>query len=386
MLTKPLDSIVEADIRELVTNRVSEVSVLEYKQQLPGAADRDGREFLADVSSLANTFGGDLIFGVAERRQDGKPTGEPERIAGLGAAFNAGAEIAAMESRLRDGLAPPLLVAFREVSTSSGAVLVLRVPRSWNAPHMVKSTSRFYARATTGKYPMDVYQLRSAFEESSGAAERVQQRRLERTSMLLDGRSPTAISAKGPSIVLHAVPLSAGSLRATAAPLPALSIARGAGLFDGHGLGVTPNFDGALVYDGGVVGRVVAEYTQVFRDGSVEWVNKTLPYEDVVPGGVLADRIVQCASRVLNLGRTYPQLLPYALMLSILDVRGHRLAVGVRPGLPFDRDHLLFIAQLVDGQEAAPAAVRPLLDALWQSAGWPQCTVYDDDGNWAPMR
>ena len=64
MILKRFDDVTLADIEALAANNVPEGRTLEYKSELPGPKDDDKREFLYDVTSLANTDGGDLIFGV----------------------------------------------------------------------------------------------------------------------------------------------------------------------------------------------------------------------------------------------------------------------------------------------------------------------------------
>src|SRR2546425_901377 len=92
MIPKEFDAIAKEDIEVLVANAVSEGRTIEYKEQLPGGTDEDKREFLADVSSFANAAGGDLIYGVREKRDaGGKPLGIPEAAEGL-AGVNADAE------------------------------------------------------------------------------------------------------------------------------------------------------------------------------------------------------------------------------------------------------------------------------------------------------
>jgi predicted HTH transcriptional regulator len=66
MISKNLADISAADIQELIDNAVCETTTLEFKQELPGGGDDAKREFLADVSALANTSGGDLLYGVEE--------------------------------------------------------------------------------------------------------------------------------------------------------------------------------------------------------------------------------------------------------------------------------------------------------------------------------
>jgi predicted HTH transcriptional regulator len=76
MLQKPLKAIAVDDVLRLVLDGVPEARTLEYKRALPGGSDADRREFLADVASLANAAGGDLIFGVEGGRDErGKSNG-----------------------------------------------------------------------------------------------------------------------------------------------------------------------------------------------------------------------------------------------------------------------------------------------------------------------
>lgn len=65
------------------SNAVSEGRTIDYKRELPGNSDGDKKEFLADVSSFANTSGGDLILGVDEN------AGVPIQITGFQSATEA---------------------------------------------------------------------------------------------------------------------------------------------------------------------------------------------------------------------------------------------------------------------------------------------------------
>ena len=75
MTPKPIDQITEADLGDLVKAGLAERKTLDYKRQLPDTNDVGKRELLADVSSFANTAGGDLVFGMTESA--GAPTGIP---------------------------------------------------------------------------------------------------------------------------------------------------------------------------------------------------------------------------------------------------------------------------------------------------------------------
>jgi len=81
MIQKIFDEIDKIDIDNLISNKVSESKTLEYKKKLPGSKDKDKKEFLADVSSFANSSGGDLLYGIkAVVNDDGKKNGEPEKV------------------------------------------------------------------------------------------------------------------------------------------------------------------------------------------------------------------------------------------------------------------------------------------------------------------
>jgi len=68
----PLDRIGEADIQRLLSMGVNESTYLDYKQETYGDTGNDRSEYLADISSFANTLGGDIVIGIAEA--NGLPT------------------------------------------------------------------------------------------------------------------------------------------------------------------------------------------------------------------------------------------------------------------------------------------------------------------------
>jgi predicted HTH transcriptional regulator len=69
-----LTQIDEALLESLRADHVREGRQLDYKETLPGARDDDKREFLSDVTSFANAAGGDIIYGLRERREEGSLT------------------------------------------------------------------------------------------------------------------------------------------------------------------------------------------------------------------------------------------------------------------------------------------------------------------------
>lgn len=59
-----LEEITEADLANLIHSGVGEGQLIEYKGQIYGSSDEEKREFLKDITSFTNTYGGDLIIGM----------------------------------------------------------------------------------------------------------------------------------------------------------------------------------------------------------------------------------------------------------------------------------------------------------------------------------
>lgn len=64
LLHIPFDQIDETHLRALIIARAPESRTIDYKRTSYGNANADYSEFLADISSFANTSGGDLVLGM----------------------------------------------------------------------------------------------------------------------------------------------------------------------------------------------------------------------------------------------------------------------------------------------------------------------------------
>lgn len=205
MIPKGLDQIKEEDLQALVDNKVIECKTIEYKQALPGNSDKEKKEFLADVSSFANASGGDLIYGITED----KKTGAPKPLKGLDI-DNADQEILRLDDMIRTGIQPRIpSVGVQAISlTNSKNAIIIRVPKSWLSPHRViyGGHDKFYSRSSNGKYPLDVSELRIAYNLSDTITDRIRNFRLDRISKLIANETPTPFN-EGAKIVLHLIPI-----------------------------------------------------------------------------------------------------------------------------------------------------------------------------------
>jgi predicted HTH transcriptional regulator len=180
------DEITEAHVRDLISTGVPESPVLDYKRETYGNSDNDKREFLADVSSFANTPGGDILIGIDESE------GIPKSIEPLSG--NMDAEIRRLESISLAGLEPRISnLRVRSVSVAGGHVIVVRIPRSFTPPHRViaQGSNRFHARAGARKYEPNVQQLRHLFTDITDILEQVRSWHADRLVKITAGDTPT---------------------------------------------------------------------------------------------------------------------------------------------------------------------------------------------------
>ena len=75
LFDKQVELITEDDLASLVENQVREGYQVEYKQSVTFKDKQDKLDFLASVTSFANTVGGDLLIGVGAA--SGTPVGLP---------------------------------------------------------------------------------------------------------------------------------------------------------------------------------------------------------------------------------------------------------------------------------------------------------------------
>jgi hypothetical protein len=378
MLDKRLGDITVEDIQALVENNVLEGKTLEYKSELPGNASDDKKEFLADVSSLANTLGGELIYGVRENN------GAVDSEIGL-ISIDADAEIARLENIIRDGVSPRIPVEMHPIQWENKTVLVLRMRASLQAPHRVVfgGHDKFYRRNSNGKYPMDVGELKIAFLQSGEIVERIRRFREVRISDIQAGEAPLPVMSTDRFIGIHIIPLSAFNATQRLSPRVIEDVSSGReSLFTpfpsvsnySHQI----NLEGVVVYTPNQEQRSW-HYTQMYHDGKIEVYDsvkltraagsqsKTIAMHDL-ESSTLA--YVNKMRKMLDKLGFNP---PYYVFVSLIGVRG--LSVHMPQGafestVPIRQNDLLLPEVLLEkSDDDLVQKLKPVFDMVWNAAG-----------------
>lgn len=386
MILREFDQVSKDDLESLIENKVLEGKKLEYKQSLNLNNDSEKKEFLADISSFANASGGDIIYGISEEN------GEPSCLNGLDI-MNEDEELRKIDSIIRDGIEPRLpsfLIRLIEISGTK-KVLIIRIFKSWISPHRVifKGHDKFYSRSSNGKFALDVLELRVAFTLSETISERIRKFRDTRISALNNNETPI-LFCDTPKIILHLIPFTSFN--------PGYFI----NLEKSIDLGISPmyssgwsnrfNFDGFLVYS---VGRdeKAYSYVQLYKNGIIEAVdgmllNPNCNGENLIHSVAYEDVLIKAVQQYLNVLTTLNVDLPVLLFLTLLGVKGYKIAVNHSKIWSFDKQEIdrdiLFIPEVVvEYYDAKPEEIlKPCFDSIWNACGYVKSLNYNEQGKW----
>ena len=392
MISKPIGEIAEEDLQALVDNRVPESKTVEYKRILPGNTASAKIELLADVSSFANASGGDIVVGVSEDRE----TGTPETLEGL-SIENPDQEVLRLEDIIRSGIEPKIpSLTVRPIRQSNGRVcLIIRVGRSWITPHRVVlgGHDKFYSRSSAGKYPMDVAELRVAFNLSEMATERIRNFKLDRISNIVADETPVPLNDSA-KIVLHLLPLISFSpgqvydvreISSHPMKLPPLGLSGGANS--------RYNIDGFLTYFE-YQGDKCQSYTQLFRNGVVEGVDahtlRVRTGRPTIPSVSFEQRLIKSLTDYLSALKILNVEPPVFMFLTLVGVKGYLMGMDtwryeIDEFYPIDRDILQLPEVVIENYDGSVAKLlKPCFDSVWNACGFRESLYYDDKGEWSP--
>jgi hypothetical protein len=248
--------------------------------------------------------------------------------------------------------------------------------------------SRFFSRTSAGKYRLDVSELRTLFARAGDTAEQIRRFRDERLARIVAGEGSFAMSGSALT-VLHLVPLRIADptsrfdlreLHKNRVSLPPLW---------------TGGWDSRYNLDGFVTsssrGSPASSYIQVFRHGAIEAVESgmldrvgdTIP---AIPSTLLAEQLLENIPKYFEVQRKIGVDLPIVILLTLVGVKGYQLAdhrAWQYRSMPIDRDLIAVPEAIIDDWSSDVSLVlRPILDGLWNAAGYAECSLYDESGKW----
>jgi len=379
---KPVTEIKLAEFQDLIENKVTEKKTIDYKLAFSGNSRDDKKEFLADISSFANSSGGWIIYGIREEQ------GVPVELVGMEDFDYDGFKLR-LENLIRDCVKPRISgVQFSEkIEVAPNRYLAaIHIPKSWAAPHVVDFDGhwKFYARNSAGKYPLDVDEVRRAFALSETTGEKIRNFRLDRLAKIGAGETPVPMP-EGPKIVLHIVPLISFepgvnfdviSLKSEICNLPTL---------DSSNFNYFINFDGLCTYYDTRSSQAIS-YSQIFRSGIIESVGTDNFFENDGMNCIDIDRIekmiINNLSRYLRAFKCLDIELPAIFMLSLLGIKGYVIIFGHDIKNLINQNNLLLSEIMLSDIQTEPAIfLKPLFDQIWNAGGWSRSMNYDENGN-----
>lgn len=381
-----INQIREEHLQSLVDNGVAEDHYIDYKRDTYGGSPGDRLEFLKDISAFANADGGHIVLGAEEKG------GIPKKLVGL-VGVDVDREIARLENMLRDSIRPSLFgIDFRRVELSGRPpVIVVRIPRSWNTPHMVTATrhNRFWIRGATRKDMMSVEEIRSAVlasEEMSERARRFHQNRVEQIWEPLKGME----RPRSARMVLHLIPYHSFRSGVYVNLSQIEDRWRNCGPIIGSTHDCRFNADGFLIrgHSGGSP-QDFRCHVQWHRSGVVEAVEADFMYNDSgqkISGRDLDPKIIPGVTRLLEMMEAFGTQPPIGVFVSLLNCQG--ALIDMRPmmaggiGAYIDRALVTIDEALIEKfGPNADKALKPALDALWNAAGWAQTPYFMTNGS-----
>jgi len=394
MISKHLNDIIKTDIESLISNGVREGRDIDYKRQLIINTDGEKKEVLADISSFANAGGGDLVIGIEEA--DGVPV-KADGIKGDMDALKL-----QIESCIRDSIQPriPGIKIKTIEGFLNGPVLVIRIPKSWNGPHIVsfKNSSRFFTRNSAGKYQMDVTEIKSAFLKSEEIPEKIRRFRDDRLGKIIAGETPVKL-CEASRIVLHLLPINSFT---NEIGLNITDIEKHSAKLGPPSVSVWNqriNLDGFVTFAGNCMKKDSLSYCQIYRSGKIEsvYIGANSVSEPgivpCIPSKYYEEKTIKAVNSYLEVLKSLEISCPIAVFISMTGTLGVTMGFDssrmfYRDPTPIDRDILILPDILIQDYSTVAdfygiaKTLRPIFDSVWNACGFPRSFNYEENGEW----
>lgn len=392
-----IDEINEDEVNALLENEVIENAHLEYKKDIKFNNDNEKKELLADICSFSNIGGGIILYGIEEKREEGKTTGLPSSICGLN--INIDEITRRIDESVRHSIEPRIIgLKIKQLEVAGKLLLVVFIPRSMNPPHMVtfKGSCKFWRRANASKYQMGMEEIRESILGGNNLRVKIKEFRDQRLGSIISDETPVEL-VSNPKVVLHVIPIdnflnpkvdiSKINHNARLAYYPVT----------GASCNERLNFDGFFTYWASSYksGGENYSYNQVYRSGVVESVDafsivdRGEGGEKIIPSLLYEQELIQFSQRILKNLEKDGISGPVILYLSLLGVKGYEMGLGSDffprfSKTTIDKNDLILPELYIEdiSQYSATSMLKSSFDLVWNACGFERSLNYDENGNW----
>lgn len=406
------------DVLALMESGVPEDTEIDYKEAVPPwrsysnekrEAERD--DFANDCCAFANAMGGWTVYGVKCRQTGDRSI--PESICGIPDAVDLDQERQTLRDLARARTRPVVEIETKRLDgeTTEGprTVLVVRVPRSWNPPHMHAATHVCYLRQGPGKVRMDVDQLRRTILGSNEWRERLRAFLAVRQGAMKENVTPAlpipigcvVLNEKGdtrtpmPAVARLAMYVTPTRSFDEEAFVDVMPLARGGNLktvssneysMENLHTRYVALLEGGLALGPMAEGPVTSSCSIFHRNGVVESLDSgffryvsgldgiTLTGQEArttqIQDSGLRDRLEFVARSHSELIEELGHALPHGITICLADVEGWTLLGSQRSSGRFMRnDVALPVVTFEDQKDSLTEAIDFLFMGIWQAAG-----------------
>ena len=396
----PFHDMAEDHLNSLVLLRVAENARLEYKMELKTSSDKDKRELCKDVSALANSQGGYILFGISE--SNGTPSGIP------GIQFDDTFKQQLFQI-LMSGISPRIQrLNERVVPLKNGyKVLVLKLEPDGYLHQVKYDDNRYYKRAGTITIAMESSDVETFFRSSgpSTRKEEVEDINDIYCAALKSKKYFKGVEGKG-ICALTVIP-EVSSIKLDMSALPSnFNILFRPLYCSGWGSEITGR--SRFTYGRGTDDKVPYAVTEVTDMGEVKAYNSfmlenrhwdmQLPEQcsGYIPSIAYERELVAAFHLYLTSLKELGVSGPFFCHVALLNIRGYVMYTDpmlmvsggrifqqddIRPGLchiPNEKGY----ATIKDMAKS----LRPIFDFIWREFGYERSYNFSESGEWAPTR
>jgi hypothetical protein len=375
---KKLTDLQEQDLQRLVNDQVQERDTVEYKRDMYGNSDADKREMLKDIASMANHRGGYLLIGIDEDQE-----GIPINVGGI----EPGNHVERITSSCLDNIDKRIVgLEIKDVPLSNGrVVIVVSIPESLNAPHMItyQEVNQFWKRHGRQKVKMTIDEISEAFDRRLSNLNRLERFLFTRKAQILEnvGGQTQMVISTSPAFLRNEMIFDNqdGNLRQMILNAPHLSCGQPHPTINGLRADESIPYHNSPSFD---------KYIEVFSNGYIEFgkqIEQRQEYGVCIASLVEIPLIVNFMQFIQGIYEQYLPLTPIVVNFSILNANGIWLIVSRQPfedsKVKWTEQHLELGSFYIENiSEQRKLQTKKICDRLYQAFNHDRCDLFDDDG------